>query len=87
MEDRTRVLLEGIYTKTGFTLDNVPFKTRHTDCTARLLELEPTFHVLLRPNLPYGTIPAISQTSHISFGTLQRWRKQLLLDSSWRTGK
>jgi hypothetical protein len=87
MEDRTRVFLEGVYTNAGFTLDDVPSKPRHIDYTPGLLELEPTFHILSRPDLPYGTIPALSQTSHIPIGTLQRWRKQLLVDVFWRPGE
>jgi hypothetical protein len=51
------------------------------------LELESTFHVLSRPDLPYGTIPALSQTSHMLIGTLQSWGKKLLVDSSWWPGK
>jgi hypothetical protein len=87
MEDCARVLLGGVYTNPGFTLDDLPSKPSHTDYTPHLLELEPKFHDLSHPDLPYETIPVLSQTNHMPIGTMQRWQKQLLIDSSWRPGE
>jgi hypothetical protein len=52
MEDRARIILEGVYTNAGFTLDDVPSRPLYTDHTPRLLELELIFYVLSRPDLP-----------------------------------
>jgi hypothetical protein len=80
-------LLAGAYESSGFTLDYVPYKLPHTNYSTRLLEPEPTFQVLSQYELRYGTIPILSRTSHIPIGTLQDWRKHLLVNSSWRPGE
>jgi hypothetical protein len=87
MNAQARSLLAGVYESAGFTLDDVPSKLLHTNYSARLLEREPTFQALSQHKLRYGVIPILSRTSHVTIGTLQDWRKHLLVDSSCRPGE
>jgi hypothetical protein len=87
MNAQARSLLAGVYESADFTLDDVPSKLPHTNYSAHLLEVEPTFQVLSQHELRYGMIPILSRTSHIPIGILQDWRKHLRVDSSWRQGQ
>jgi hypothetical protein len=64
-DDRARSLLDGVYRRAGFTLEDVPLKRAQTDYSPRALELEATFRVLSQAGLPDGTIRTLSKVSHI----------------------
>jgi hypothetical protein len=86
MNSEQSALIRLLYQQAGFSEDDARSikKGPYTDDARQMLELTPTFEVLSRPDLPRGSIKAISDTKKIPYGTIRDWRTKLLNDSEWR---
>jgi hypothetical protein len=76
-------LLEDVFTHAEFTPDDIPRLRRHSNYSTRFLQLEPVCAILAQPDLPYGAIPALADTSTIPKGTIRDWRLHLRRDPGW----
>jgi hypothetical protein len=86
MSSEQSALVARLYQQAGFSEDDARSikKRPYTDYAQQMLELAPTFEVLAKPQLPHGSIKAISETKGVPYGTIRDWRTKLLHDPEWR---